>query len=571
MAINLHQATAPRYLEIKRAMKTLEQPEGPALRVAVAGYSTLTPFAESLATILRLMGVAVELYEVGFGQWPAEGLDPNSELHVFAPDVLFVLPDALSCLDGQGQPDLLLDTMLQGVERMVAGKVGAVIIGDFSPMRGGAALQATIARLNGRLGDWVSDQSKVYRSDMMGEAAMSGMAPVDWRLYYYGQYAFSPDFQTHLAWRMSGYCLDYVGMRAKVLVTDLDNTVWRGVLGEDGLDGIEVGVSNAARPYRDVQLVLKLFQRQGMLLAICSKNDEALALKAIEGHPGMILRRSDFAAWRINWQNKADNLKALAAELELGLDRFVFIDDQPAERMLVREQLPEVWVPELPSDVTAWPRLIEQLNYCRPLWVSEEDRKRSAYYQSRKQANELRDASVDMVDYLRRLEMQVVIRRVSDESLTRVAQLVMKTNQFNLTTRRHSRAELEEMMSADDYEITALQVTDAFGDQGIVGVCIVRYSGNVAVLDSFLLSCRVIGRHLEHVMFDDGVRRSLARGCSRMEAVYIETERNHQVANLLENWGFCQEGDYQVLDLSKYQQVADEAVCSSIESDRQVV
>ncbi len=348
--------------------------------------------------------------------------------------------------------------------------------------------------------------------------------------------------------------LDLTGQRKKVIVVDLDNTLWGGIAGEDGKEGLRIGSANEGRPYRDIQLALKAWQQQGILLAIASKNDEPLALDILEQHPGMILRKKDFAAHRINWQNKADNLQALAAELNLGLDRFLFLDDQPAERALIREALPAVLVPELPPDPTRWPMLIRRLICCTALHVSDEDRQRTAMYQQRQAANELKQSSVDMESYLRNLKMVATCAAVTSATLPRVAQLIAKTNQFNLTTRRHSQPTLEAMLQDPAYEMLTLQLQDTFGDNGIVGVAIAHQtSDTTAYLDTFLLSCRVIGRRAEDVLFHTLVQRLQVKGCQILQGEYIPTDRNHQVADLLTNWGFRPQPDgSQALDLSTY-------------------
>ena len=563
--LNLYSDQPPRFIDIKRAPIPTLPTDAPQLRIDICGSSTLTALADSLQILLPYLGIRAEVQDTGFGQMlptllgkvenrkqktENETDDPPSlELRRAShkpqtadfPSLLIVIPDAPSLYDGVQAPDAQSQLFFQALQH-AAGNYDTILVANIFPLVPDPDCRIFCQTFNHQpscLSAFVVNHSNAYTIDAETEAILAPSSPSDPRLYYYGHYTYSPDFQAQLAWRIAGIAMDLTGQRKRVIVVDLDNTLWGGIAGEDGIDGIRIGSSNEGRPYRDMQLALQTWQSQGILLAIVSKNDEPLALDILDQHPGMILRKPDFAAYRINWQNKADNLKEIASELNLGLDSFIFLDDQPAERALIREALPEVLVPELPSDPTRWPMLIRRLICCTALHVSDEDSQRSQRYQQRQAAKALQQTSVDMDSYLRNLKMVVTCASVTPATLPRVAQLIAKTNQFNLTTRRHSLQTLETMLRSEQHIVTCMRLTDTFGDHGIIGVGILIFKDQYTVaLDSFLLSCRVIGRRAEHVLFYDLMERARKKGAQMILAKYIPTARNGQLRELLSNWGF---------------------------------
>jgi len=329
------------------------------------------------------------------------------------------------------------------------------------------------------------------------------------------------------------------GRSRKVLALDLDNTLWGGVIGDDGIDGIRLGQGDPrGEAFLEVQRAARALRQRGILLVVCSKNDEAVARKAIREHPEMLLRENDFTAFQINWADKASNLEVLAQRLSLGLDAFVFLDDNPVERAQVRQTLPQVLVPELPSDPAAYARVLMTAGLFEAVTFSEEDRGRVEQYAANDRRESLRAQSRDLGAFLRSLGMQAGFTTRGDGGWSRFAQLINKSNQFNLTTRRYSESELQILIA--DPSILTLQVrlTDQFGDNGMISAVIAVPEGHDWVLDTWVMSCRVIGRMVEQAVLNRVVAEARARGIRRLIGIYRPTERNGMVKDHYAKLGF---------------------------------
>lgn len=357
------------------------------------------------------------------------------------------------------------------------------------------------------------------------------------KYWFLGRYPFSYEFSQQLANACIGQYLLQQGLTRRLLILDLDNTLWQGVIGDDGIDGIELSGDFPGNQYRTFQSYLKLLKENGIVLALCSKNTESIALQAIDEHPGMRLRRSDFVTWRINWRPKPENIQAIADELGLGLASVCFIDDSAYEREEVRQALPQVLVPEMPDNIEEWPYFLNALPQLTIGLPTDEDRKRAAQYQARAAIEQERSNHQSREAFLCSLSMQVRFTLLSPLNRQRVLQLLAKTNQFNTTTRRHGEADLERLTN-EGAKILAVSLSDRFSDEEIIGVLILSFSQNVAEIDSLLLSCRVLGRDVEKAMLYEAERRTREAGSSLLEGEIIETPRNQPVRTLYSDNGF---------------------------------
>ena len=329
------------------------------------------------------------------------------------------------------------------------------------------------------------------------------------------------------------------GRCRKVLVLDLDNTLWGGVIGDDGLDGIRLGQGDPqGEAYLDVQRAALALKRRGVLLAICSKNTEAVALAAIRDHPEMVLREADFSALEINWQDKASNLETLARRLSLGLDSFVFLDDNPVEREQVRRALPMVLVPELPSDPAAYARLLMTAGWFEAVAFTEEDHLRAAQYAANAGRESLLAQSRDPADFLRSLQMQAVFTSEGDVGWTRFVQLINKSNQFNLTNRRYTEAEMQPLIADPSTLTMQVRLIDRFGDNGMISAIVARPQEGDWVLDTWVMSCRVLGREVEKAVLNQIVTEARLRNIARLIGLYRATDRNSMVRDHYAKLGF---------------------------------
>ena len=368
----------------------------------------------------------------------------------------------------------------------------------------------------------------------------------DPRLWHLARCRLSNAALKKLAVSLAALLRAWKGQTRKCVVLDLDNTLWGGVVGEDGLEGIALAEEGAGLAFTEFQEELARLARKGVLLALCSKNNEEDALQVLRRHPSMRLREESFAARRINWQDKAQNLRELAAELNIGLDSFVFIDDNPAERSLVRMALPEVHVPEWPAEPGEYRAALLELarDHLGRVSLTTEDRERSALYRAERQRAGLAASAASLSDYYRSLEMRARIALADAFSIPRIAQLTQKTNQFNLTTRRYTEAEIRAFSRQSDAMVLWLQLQDRFADQGIVGVMILRQRDAACWrIDTLLLSCRVIGRGVENAFLGCAGRLLRARGAGQLMGEYVPTPKNGLAANLYRDLGFERLGE----------------------------
>jgi len=327
----------------------------------------------------------------------------------------------------------------------------------------------------------------------------------------------------------------------KVLVLDCDNTLWGGVVGEDGVGGLTLGQDGTGSAYVDFQRAIRRLAGRGTVLALASKNEEADVWSVFDSHPGMALKRQDIAAWRINWSEKSDNIAALAEELGIGLDSMAFWDDNPIERETVRTAMPQVHVFDCPKHVIDWPKaLLECADFAR-FEVTAEDRRKTALYKARAEFVTELTGRTDRVSFLRSIQLRPEALAIEPASLARATQLCAKTNQFNLRAARHSATDLTEIARTDGAIALLARLSDRFGDHGIVGLAIARPTSDpaVAFLDTFLLSCRVLGRHLEAWMLDACVRPLRERGVRFLAGEFIPRERNAMAAGFLGEHGFA--------------------------------
>lgn len=331
-----------------------------------------------------------------------------------------------------------------------------------------------------------------------------------------------------------------LGLSRKVLVVDLDNTLWKGVIGEDGVDGIGVGPGvPEGEAHQNLQRYMLDLKRRGILLAVCSKNNPDDARAPFLRHPHMLLKLEDFAAFRANWDDKASNLRAMARDLRLGLDSFVFLDDNPLEREWVRSELPEVAVVEPGPTPFHYLRQLDRGRYFEALSLSLEDVARADQYRVEAQRESLRSASSSLDDFLQKLQLQASVEPVSKKTLARVTQLINKTNQFNLTTRRYTEAQVQALAEDPQGWAGAFQMSDRMGSYGLIGVLICRPSGVDAwEIDTWLMSCRTLGRQMEKFMFDRLVEAAARRRIGRIIGLYRPTPKNALVRELYDQLGF---------------------------------
>lgn len=539
-------------------------------RIAVLRSFTVEPCIPLLRAEAAVGGIGMEVHVGDFNTYAQDILDPDSGLYRFAPDIVI-----LAAQTRDVAPDLWYDFTSLSAQQ-VAGAI-ARVMGEYRTLvqtfrsrshaylvvhgldmrdipnhglwdyRADVSQGEAIRSINDALRDIARQHSGVYILDYDGLVSRFGRTRWhDERKWLTMRMPVAANHLIHLAREWMRFIHPLTGKVCKALVTDLDNTLWGGIIGEDGFGSIKIGADHPGAAFQSLQrAMLDLYQR-GILLAVCSKNNPADAMEVLEKHPGMVLKPRHFAAMRINWQDKAQNLAEIAAELNLGTDALAFMDDNPAECRWVRSRMPEVSVIELSGDPAGFAGTLRNAPVFERLTLSAEDRQRGRLYAEQRLRADLQHSSATLEDYYRSLRMEMEIAAVAPETHARVAQLTQKTNQFNLTTRRYSERQIEEMSRDRDLDVLVVRVLDQFGDNGIVGVAIVRHRGGYSEIDSFLLSCRVIGRTIETAMLAFIEELARGRGSVRLAGWFLPTPKNAPAGKFYPSHGFVcsrQQGD----------------------------
>ncbi len=505
-------------------------------------------------------GLALSVEAAPFGVTLQAALDPQSPINRAHPDAILLALDHRAFFgrsDLSAEPEAELDAArahmseLAGAFRAASGAVLLVQTLPTPPERLFGSLDrrqpGTLAWLIEEFNRWLARDVAgpgVILLDVAGLAAEPGTARwFDPQQWLNAKLSFAQPVVPAYADRVASLLAALRGKSRKVLVLDLDNTLWGGVIGDDGVEGVKLGQGDAAgEAFIELQRAALALKSRGILLALCSKNTESVALSAFRDHPEMLLKESDFSAFQINWSDKATNLETLSQRLSLGLDSFVFLDDNPFEREQVRQALPSVIVPELPSDPSTYARLLMSSGLFESVSFSAEDRDRSDLYAANAQRESVRAQSRDLDAYLRSLEMRACFVSGGDVGWQRFTQLINKSNQFNLTTRRYGDAEILALASDPDVLTLQARLVDRFGDNGMISCVICRPEGSDWLIDTWVMSCRVLGRRVEETVLNEIVRHARLKGVQRLLGTFKPTERNGLVRDHYARLGFEEAG-----------------------------
>lgn len=543
-----------------QARFTAAPPGVSTVRLAVLGSSTVSHLLPAIRVGGLRRGIWLTTFEPDYGQYLQTLSDPDSPLHRFAPDAVLFALDAAHLLRGVDatQDQAGADAALSGITahlthcwRLVRTEFSCPVLQQtvlpvFPALLGGnehrlsGSRYAIVRRLNTEL-RFLAETEGVDLLTVDDQVAEHGL--VTWHdrgLWHRAKQEITPAQAPVYGELVARQLAARLGKSFKCLVLDLDNTIWGGVIGDDGLEGIVLGQGSAVgEAFSDVQVFARELASRGIILAVVSKNDAATARAAFEQHPEMVLKLSDISCFIANWNDKPANLREIARQLNIGLDAIVFLDDNPFERELVRRELPMVAVPEIGDDPAFYPATLAAAGYFESLGLTAEDRGRSRQYQANAERGALAAGATDLPAYLRELKMTLLWRRLHLVALSRIVQLINKTNQFNLTTRRYTDVEIRTLID-DPYSFgLQFRLLDRFGDNGIISVVIGRQdaAGDV-VLDTWLMSCRVLGRHVENAMLGVIVEQARAMNANRLLGVYLPTAKNRMVEGHYEKLGF---------------------------------
>jgi FkbH-like protein len=527
------------------------------LRLALLSDAAVPQLVPLVRVLAARQGVRAEVYLAEYDSIELEVFNPGSQLYAFAPDAVLFL-HALNAFRFKyyrhGDRSRLAEETASKISSLwdtFQARSSAVIIqsnfvlpyerafGNFDH-KAPESFYTTVMRLNGMLAEMARARPNVLLNDI--EALASYVGRKRWgdeRLWTLAKSFCALDHLPLVAQNVIDILLSSLGRVVKCVVVDLDNTLWSGVIGDDGLEGIAAGPFGEGEPFYRLQHYLLDLKQRGIVLAVCSKNEPDTALAPFRSHPEMVLREKDIAVFVANWNPKPDNIRLIKETLNIGFDSMVFLDDNAFERQLVRETLPEVIVPELPEDPADYVRALSELNLFEVASFSEEDRRRADLYRENASRQSLQANCSDITEYLRSLDMQVTLRHFDAFHLPRIAQLLQRSNQFNLTTRRYTVAQCEAMMKQEpEYLPLYVKLADKLGDNGLISVVILRLCPPVLEVDSWLMSCRVLGRGVEQYVMNQVMAIAAKQGCEMVVGTYIPTAKNAMVRNFYQQFGF---------------------------------
>jgi FkbH-like protein len=527
-------------------------------RLAVLSSFTTQQLIQMVELFLFAAGAAVELYEADYGVFRQEIIDPGAGLYSFKPNNVLIattwrdlthwpgigddVAKAAECVAAeQREWSLLWQTAHE--------RQGCQIIQNNFDMPSWRQLGNHEMRHPASMGRFITEINRSFQNsappfvtiqDVENLSSLLGRRLWgDERFFHHAKLPCAPECLVAYAHSLASLLIAQLGLSKKCLVLDLDNTLWGGVIGDDGLGGIRLGQGNAeGEGFLAVQRWLRKLRERGVILAVCSKNTDSVAREVFLKHPEMVLKLEDISCFVANWNDKAANIRAIAQELNIGLQSLVFLDDNPAERAIIRRMLPEVAVPEVSGDPTDFIDAVERNRYFELVMLGKEDLRRAQYYQANAERRQIESSSDGIAEFLQSLQMTAEVGPISDLTLERSTQLINKSNQFNLTTIRRSTAEVLALSRDPQWITRTVSLKDRFGDNGLISVLLGKMNGDCIEIDTWLMSCRVLKRNVEQLLLNEICRVALDRGFRRIGGRYIPTAKNALVENHYSGLGF---------------------------------
>lgn len=507
----------------------------------------------NLDLLIKTLSKRHEVFQsAGYGQWITYALTKDKGLSFFKPEIIFLILDGNELFDSCNSDEeaaSLIRTALGYVESLARNYPDALVATSDLDIRQKSVMEdSVLGREYFWQGMWCQELLKlsgkmghIYRLPLQEMIASKGRDFIYFdKLWYMGSIPYSTKSLPAFVELVDGFIRHMLQPRKKLLAVDLDNTIWGGVVGEDGPLGIELGTSKTGAIFRDVQKRLKAIKEYGALLAVVSKNNPDDVDDVFEKNSHMVLKKDDFVSIICNWDNKSENLRSLAERLNLGLSSFVFLDDNPAERGEVTSNAPEVVVVDFPSDIALLPKVIDDI-WDKYFWAyrsTEEDLEKTEQYRHEEQRNEARTNASSYEDYLRRLQIRISISEVKEWQIERTVQLINKTNQFNTNMLRFDRVSFENYVNSPGHRVYVADVSDKFGDSGLVVVLMIHVENHLAIIDNFLMSCRVMGRQIENAIIGAVSGKLKGEDVDAIRASWSRSSKNKPVEDLYDKLGF---------------------------------
>ncbi|MGJ0354511.1 HAD-IIIC family phosphatase [Aliarcobacter cryaerophilus] len=546
--------------------------------IAILGGSTTSEIKNILELFLLDNGIRPNFYESEYNKYYEDALFGSEELDKFNPDIVYIHTTNQNIIkypelkDTHEDIDRLINNEVNRYKSIwsALSKFDCAIIQnnfDYPINRSLGNLDCYdihgktyfINQLNQEFNKNANEIKNLYLNDINYLSSYLGLKNwFDKSLWHQAKYALSMEAIPELTFNISKIINSIFGKTKKCLVLDLDNTCWGGVIGDDGLDGILIGTETAiAEAYTSFQNYAKELKQRGITLAVCSKNDFKNAKEGFT-HPDTVLKFEDFTSFKANWEPKHKNIQDIAKEINIGIDSLVFIDDNPVERDIVSSQVPSVSVPNVGGDVIHFIDHIDRNGYFEPISLLADDINRNKYYEDNKKRVQEEATFESYDDFLVSLEMSAEIKSFSHVYLDRITQLTNKTNQFNLTTKRYTAGEIENIANSEEYIKIYGKLTDKYGDNGLIAISIGNIKENKCHIDLWLMSCRVLKRDMEFAMLDEMVKQCKEKGVSEIVGYYFKSAKNNMVSDLYEKFGFTlseRNGEDTIwkLDISNYE------------------
>ncbi len=560
------------YISMSKNLKITNNDK--TVKIAILGSFTLTGLDECLKVKSAESSITYKSYIAPYNQYNQEFFNQSSDFYKFEPDITFLIIDIRSFfgenfyfpynISSDERKSFVknkiseLENLIQQFNNNLNSKlvITNFNIPSYSPngiieTKNEFSFHEMIEEINNALRNISKQNDSVYVYNFNNFISKFGEKNIfDYRQFYVGDIQIAFNFIPYLANDLMGYIKPFSSKNKKCIVLDLDNTLWGGIVGEDGFDGIELGHTSNGKAFVDFQKHLLSLWHQGIILTINSKNNYDDAMKVIQEHPNMILREKNFASIQINWNDKAQNLNQIASEINIGTNSMVFFDDDKINQERIKQEFPEVLTIELPKDSSQYSSILKEINDFNVLQRTDEDAKRGEMYAQQRERNELKQSISNIDDFLKQLNIQVKIKKSNEFLIPRISQLTLKTNQFNLTTKRYHEEEIREFTNNKNYEVGCAQVEDKFGDNGITGVYIVDKNEKNWIIDTFLLSCRIMGRGIEDAILSQILKDAKQNGVEEVRAKFIPTEKNKPSENFLSDFGFKKQENFWIYKLN---------------------
>lgn len=552
----------PTFIALKKNLKQ-DMSALTGCKVAIMGDCATQHIAIALRGWGYEAGIRYEVLDTDYNQIDAQTMDPGSELYTFAPNYCILsnctdkLYESFCAFPPEARKEFAetMRSRMVAVWQRINANMGTRILqfnfpawddrvfGDFGS-KTPDSFSFQLRKLNYLLAESCAEYKNVFLVDIDGLQSRLGEAAVrDAKMYCIAKMPFRTDILPHIAKQITDTVLAASGSFKKCIVLDLDNTLWGGVVGDDGIDGIQIGELGLGHAFSAFQLWLKELKNRGIILCVCSKNNESAAKEPFLHHPEMVLKLEDISVFVANWEDKASNIRHIQSVLNIGMDSLVFLDDNPFERSVVRNLIPNITVPELPENPEEYVDYLRSLNLFETVSFSEEDRVRTQQYRAEAQRVSLQSQCTDYDAYLQGLEMIAEAKPFDSFHFPRIAQLTQRSNQFNLRTVRYTEQEIAAIAADPNYVTIYFTLRDKFGDHGLISAVIMQKLSGRLFVDTWLMSCRVLKRGMEEFIINKMLSVAAEHGFDTVEGEYLKTAKNAMVANIYEKLGFSPMGD----------------------------